>query len=233
METPCRCSTTLGGSTFTRQPISTCRPTETLAYISQYPPSHLVWVDREGSEERLDAKPGSYANPQLSPDGRRLVVSIAEESRDLWIYELSAGTADRLAHESVAEEIPIWTPDGRHVIYARGELSLDIYRKPADGSGEAILVRSSDYDLYAEDVSPDGRWLIFREDDPDTDQDLWVVSIEGQDEPTQFVHTAANESTARFSPDGRSVAYTSDDSGRVEIYVREFPGAGKTTARIR
>jgi serine/threonine-protein kinase len=204
----------------------------TLAYISQsilYPPSHLVWVNRDGSEQRSDASPASYANPRFSPDGHRVALSLSEESRDLWVYELSTGRLDRLTHEPIAEEAPIWTADGRDLIYSAENINLDLYRKPSDGSGDATLLHSSAYDLIPESVSPDGKWLIFSETPPDTETDLWLLSLEGESEPTTFLRTRFNENTAAFSPDGRWVAYTSHDSGRREIYVREFPGAGKKT----
>jgi serine/threonine-protein kinase len=204
----------------------------TLAYISQPtldPPSHLVWVDRDGSEHRLDASPASYANPRLSPDGRRVALSLSEESRDLWVFELSTGRLDRLTHQPTAEEAPIWTADGKEIIYSAENINMDLYRKPADGSGDATLLHSSPYDLYPEAVSPDGKWLIFREDALDTKGDRWLLSLDGESEPSPFLRTPFGEIMAALSPDGRWLAYTTEDSGRPEIYVREFPGAGKKT----
>jgi len=202
----------------------------TLAYISQsilHPPRSLVWVTPDGTEQAVDLEPRTLANPRLSPDGRRLAVSmlVANET-DLWVYELSRGIPSRLTFESGLQEHPIWTADGQRLIYSREDVQFDLYWRPADGTGPEELLYSSEYDLFAESVSPDGTVLAFSEGHPETLGDIWVLPLDGDGKPTPFLRTPFAEGAARFSPDGRWLAYESNESGRLEVYVQAFPGPG-------
>jgi serine/threonine-protein kinase len=198
----------------------------TLAYIphsTQYPPKDLVWVDRGGSEERLEVESRPFVSPTLSPDGRRIAVSIMADDTEVWIYELSRGISTPLTHQPTSDEKPIWTHDGRRVIYSRENIQFDIYWIAADGRGQEELLHSSDYDLFPLDVSPDGKWLFFQEDH--ASEDLWLLPLDGEGEATPFLRTPFDERSASFSPDGHWVAYDSDESGQPEVYIQEFPGA--------
>src|SRR5262249_46977553 len=141
-----------------------------------------------------------------------------------WLYDLARGTLTRLT-ESGGE--PIWTPDGRYVTFGSVESGVfSLYRIPADGSGAAERLTTSGTPKRLGAWSPDGQMLALSEVDPTTGYDIWVLGFQGDRKPRPFLQTPANESGPIFSPDGRWLAYLSDESGRQEIYVRPFPGPG-------
>jgi serine/threonine-protein kinase len=185
----------------------------------------LLWVDRKGASRPLLAPARAYGTPRLSPDGRRLAVGIYG-APGLWLYDLARGALTRLT-ESTLSPHPIWTPDGERVTFASLESGvINLYRMPVDGSSGAERLTTSENGQWPGSWSPDGRMLAFTEADPTTGYDLWVLKLEGDRKPRPFLQTPSNESGPIFSPDGRWLAYVSDESGRQEIYVRPFPGPG-------
>ncbi len=194
----------------------------------------LLWVDRKGAAQPLPAPPRGYRAPRLSPDGQRLAVGIEGTNSGVWLYELARGTLTRLT-ASGPIPFPIWTPDGKHVTFvsALGG-ALNLYWMPADGSGAAERLTTSEDAQWESSWSPNGQVLAFSESDPTTGLDIWVLSLEGDPstplgagrKPQPFLQTPSNEGGGMFSPDGRWLAYVSDESGRNEIYVRPFPGPG-------
>ncbi len=184
---------------------------------------NLVWVDREGEVEPLAAPPRRYDDPRLSPDGQRLVTQISETNSDVWIYDIPRKTLTRLTFEG-NNDTPVWTPDGKRVTFdsdrAGGPGTL--FWKPADGSGTADqLTTTSRTNQFATSWTPDGKFLAFREGD-----DVWVLPLADQTEAKPFLQTSFQEGAGMFSPDGRWLAYVSDESGRFEIYVQPYPGPG-------
>ena len=156
-------------------------------------------------------------------------------SSDLWVHDLARGTRIRLTSQD-ANIYTVWTADGRRVIFSlfkSGAPSFDLYSIAADGSGkpEPLLVR--DFDQLPTSSSRDGRSVAFEEDNPKTGQDIHVVSLSGDHASVPFLATSANEREATFSPDGRFVAYSSNESGRFEVYVQRFPGGGGKSAISR
>ena len=124
-------------------------------------------------------------------------------------------------------QYPLWTPDSNRVTY--GQLMGDFHAlvwKPADMSGSAEKLLTSEHLLEPNSWSPDGKILAFTEHHPSTGADIWVLPMEGKREPQLFLKTSFNENDAKFSPDGRWLAYCSNESGRNEVYVRPFPGPG-------
>jgi serine/threonine-protein kinase len=188
--------------------------------------STLVWVDRRGVAEPLPARPGVYGAIRLSPDGRRVAMTVAQSnSVDIWVYDITRDTLTRLTSDG-NNFFPGWTPDGKKVrfeSYTSGERNL--FWKPADGSGPEEPVIPGEQ-LARGEISPDGRVFVYLGDTPTTKRDLWVVPLEGERKPRLFLQTPFNETGARWSPDGRWLAYVSDQSGRVEVYIRPFPGPG-------
>ena len=183
----------------------------------------MVWVDRNGREESLPALSRVDSNVRLSPDGRRAALTL---ENDIWIYDLSRGTESRLTFEDINTG-PQWTPDGKRIAFRRGRGSSEsnIYWKLADGTGPEERLTTSQNPQLAASFTPDGKTLMYSEIDPKTKYDLWVLPLEGQRKPQVYLQTPFNEGTGRISPDGRWVAYLSDESGRYEIYVRPFPNA--------
>jgi serine/threonine-protein kinase len=185
------------------------------------PPRLLVWVDRAGREEPVMPERGIYSGPALSPDGRRIALTIYRETDDVWIYELRRGLLTRLTRQDASAFGPRWTRDGRRVIYHVEQPQFDLFWRVTDGSTAEQVLHSTASDKRATSISPDGTVLAFSESDPDSD--IWLLPLDGGSEPTAFLSTPYNEGEAAFSPDGRWIAYSSDESGRSEIYVQAYP----------
>jgi serine/threonine-protein kinase len=186
----------------------------------------LFWVDRQGVGRPLPAPPRGYSSPRLSPDGQRLAVAIHGTNPGLWLYELARGTLTRLGSSPIVL-LPTWTADGKRVTFGSAPNGpLNIYWMPADGSGPAEGLATSEHMQFPNSWSPDGHVLAFSEVDRTTGWHIWMLSPEGERKPRLFSQTPANEGGAMFSPDGRWLAYESDESGRHEIYVRPVPGPG-------
>jgi serine/threonine-protein kinase len=203
-----------------------------LAYLRGGPVSaerKLVWVDREGNAKPLSEGPGAYVAPRLSPDGSKLAVTIQASNDDVWIYDLARDTLTRLTVEASEDGWSLaWTPKGDRLTFNSDRAGgMSLFWKPVDGSGLAEQLATSEYVQFPGSWSPDGNWLVFTEGHPITKNDLWVLPNEGERKPQPWLQTPSQELVARFSPDGRSVAYISDESGRYEVYVRPFPGPGE------
>jgi len=183
----------------------------------------MAWVDRKGTAQFLPAPPRAYSGPRLSPDGHLAAVTIGN---DVWVYDLARGTSTRLTYEG-RNAAPNWTPDGKRVFYSSTRTGANsIFWKLADGSGPEELLITSVFPRGGS-ITPDGRTLLFLDStDPKTGTDLWALPLEGERKPHIFLQTPFSEVAPRHSPDGRWVAYVSNESGRNEIYVRPFPGPG-------
>jgi eukaryotic-like serine/threonine-protein kinase len=202
--------------------------TGTLIYVpgsSQEAGLKLVWVDRKGMEQPVNAPPHNYVLPKVSPDGKRVAAGIEEADSQIWVYDLGRDTLTRLTFEGSANIDPVWTPDGKRIVFKGTGNRL--FWQPADGSTGAEALTSSE--LAANNVpgswTPDGQVLTFMEINPDTGYDVYTLPLK-DGKPQPFLHTPSLETAPRFSPDGRFIAYASDESGRIEIYVRPYPGPG-------
>jgi eukaryotic-like serine/threonine-protein kinase len=192
----------------------------------------LTWFGRDGQKVGTAGEPGSYANFSLSPDGRRIALDRTDQEtiqRDIWVMDVERGSPTRLTFNPADESSPRWSADGRRLFFNSNRDGIsNCYQKVVDGSAEETPVRKSDGTLRScNDVSPDGRVLLFHSRDAATGFDVWSASLSGGDGPTPFVKTPYHEGQARFSPDGTWVAYASEESGRQEIYVRRFTGSGE------
>jgi eukaryotic-like serine/threonine-protein kinase len=203
--------------------------TGSLVYVSggvQATQLRLVWVSRNGAEQPLAAPMRAYQFPQLSPDGRRVAVVIAEQETQDWLYDLSRETLTRFTFEGNANLDPVWTPDGKRIAFQSSkEGPFNIFWQLADGSGGLERLTTSEYTQVPMSWSPDGQLLAFIELNPTTQRDIWVLRM-GDRKAQPFLRTPFNESAPRFSPDGRWLAYVSNESGRYEIYVQPYPGPG-------
>ena len=189
----------------------------------------LVAVDRTGGERSLLDEPRAFLEPQLSPDGRQLVVTIEGTHQDLWLVDLPRRNLSRLTFDLNEEFSPRWTPDGRRLFHGFAEAGgePEIYVMAADGGGsrEPILAGGK-VARFPSSIAPDGRTLAYTEATTDANADIWVLPLNGDRKPIPFVETPFNEFGPEFSPDGRFLAYVSNESGRFEVYVRPFPGPG-------
>jgi eukaryotic-like serine/threonine-protein kinase len=192
--------------------------------------SQALWVDRSGrtvnSLERLD----NVGTLNLAPDDRRFSVgrtSPQNTNNDIWLSDVTSGNAVRFTFDPGNDMLGIWSPDGSRIVWASNRSgNFDLYEKEASRTGQdKLLLQSVDY-KFPTDWSRDGRYILYRQIDPKTKYDLWVLPLFGKREPFPFLRTEANETAGVFSPDGRWIAYSLDESGRYEVYVESFPERG-------
>jgi serine/threonine-protein kinase len=190
----------------------------------------LVWVDREGNEELLAAPPRPYSYVDLSPDGTHVAVLFTDpqnffDQGDIWILDLTREpvTQQRFTFDPQAFYNPMWTPDSQRVVFSSlREGTWSLSSKAANGTGPIESLHTSKNLLAASTWSADGRSLIFMEVSLEN-TDIWVLSLEGEPTARPLMAESYYERDPAISPDGRWIAYTSNESGRLEIYVRPFP----------
>ena len=185
----------------------------------------LVWVDHEGLEEAVPAPPAAYEAPRVSPDGRYVAVEVrAPDNTDVMVYDLQRETLTPLTFDPSFDGYPLWSPDGERVLFSsrRAGGVLNIYSKAADGTGSVERVTTSDTNQTPSSWSADGRFLVIA-DTSGGQTDLRSVSVSGGNRTDGLVETESFDFLGEVSPDGRWIAYTSNDSGQVEVYVRPFP----------
>ena len=192
--------------------------------------TQLVWLDRTGRElETLGPSADHYA-PRLSPDGTRLAegrVDPESTTSDIWLTDLTRNVSSRFTFDPADDVLPVWSPDGKRLFFASSRDGVqNLYQAASDRPGSEELLLRSDAWKVADDVSPDGRFLIYETSTPKTRIDLWILPLSGDRTPKPYVATPFGEFSAQFSPDGRWVAYMSNESGRDEVYVQPFPGPG-------
>jgi dipeptidyl aminopeptidase/acylaminoacyl peptidase len=192
-------------------------------------PSRLVWVDRTGIELKLVGTAPFHHAGRLSPDGRRFAAAIVDPKQgvsDVWIYDLERDSSERLTYRLLDEGAPVWGPDGKTIYYRNdsGPGPPDIYQWPlGDVEGKPLHLGPGVEE--PQDVSPDGKWLLFVDHRTSAAADINLFPLDPPGPPRPFVATPFNETSPRFSPDGQWVAYASDASGRPEVYVRPLEGS--------
>jgi serine/threonine protein kinase len=200
--------------------------TGTLAYVpgSATVQSRLVWVSRTGVEQLLLAPTHAYLDPRLSPDGRTIAVGTSEDGLQIALFDVGRETLSRFTFEG-NNRVPIWTPDGKHIVFwsdAMGE-PANLFWQRADGSGGREQLRKSNYLDAPFSFSADGELLSFVELKA-TGDEIWVLRM--SDRKAQPFLSASGPDAPEFSPDGRWLAYVSEESGRREVYVQPYPGPG-------
>jgi Tol biopolymer transport system component len=186
-----------------------------------------TWFDRGGRELGRVGPPGDFDEPTLSPDGKNVAFDRNDEqlTSAVWRLDLERGALSRLSFGAGSALSPVWSPDGSRVAYACAQLR-SLCLRPASGAGHEEVLLASDAAKAVEDWSPDGRFLLYEEVSRKTTTDLWLLPLAGDRKPSLYLQTPFDETHAKFSPDGRFVAYTSNESGRDEVYVQTFPAAG-------
>jgi Tol biopolymer transport system component len=201
---------------------------------TRYPQTSLTWYDRAGKPLATVGEPADYSNPALSPDQNRLAVGIRDpqtDTRDIWIFDLERGGKTRLTFEEGDNFNPAWSPDGSRIAYtSKRKGSRDIYVRNAGGAGEETLLLTSKVDKPVESWSADGRYLSFEYQAPGN-SDLHLLPMGAMPnapslQSIPFRATRYNESRSKFSPDGRLIAYRSNESGRFEVFVQSLAAEG-------
>jgi len=190
----------------------------------------LVWRDAAGRATGTLGDEAVYYDIALSPKGDQVAVTLAAAAGagDLWVYDTARAVRTRLTFESHDEWRPVWSPDGKTLIFASNrELRYDLYSLAVGGSQPEKLLYTSDHIKVPNSVSPDGRVLLFQEQYGDTGLDIMALPLSGEATAHPFIRAANDQGLASFSPDGRWVAYCSNESGRLEVYIAAFPGPGR------
>ncbi len=186
----------------------------------------LAWVNEDGDTSVALRMPRLYSDVMLSPDGRRAALHLWDEENDVWVADLVRGGLTRITFTPGEEETPVWSPDGRELAYAasRESAKRSLFVRPADGSAAAVEreVWSAAEHFHANDWSPDGSTLIVEIRRQATAADLVAIDVQ-TGTATELLGSAFNEFQARLSPDGRWLAYVSDESGRKDVYVQPYP----------
>jgi len=192
--------------------------------------SQLVWFNRQGKSLGAVGPQGFYNDPWLSPDEKQVVVRSSDpEGRigDLWLLQILAGIPLRLTFHPKDDGFPVWSPDGSQIIFSANRTGYyEFYQKPSSGAGDDELLLQTRTSKALTDWSLDGRYIVYWDTLPTTKLDLAVLPLFGNRSPQPFAQTEFNEKQGRLSPDGRWMAYASDETGRYEVYVQPFPAGG-------
>jgi len=185
----------------------------------------LVWIDRRGHEESIPAPARSYVSPRLSPDGTTIALDSRDQELDIWTFDLARKTLTRLTMDPAVDGYPVWTPDGRRIIFEsnRGGGVFNLYSQAADGTGVPEALTKSQNSVWPHSISPDGTRMVLHETGSKTGDDLDVLVMDGKSKPEPLIQTAFSEQHGEISPDGRWLAYDSNDSGQQQVHVRPFP----------
>ncbi|PYS09605.1 MAG: hypothetical protein DMG17_26625 [Acidobacteria bacterium] len=190
----------------------------------------LTWLDRSGKSLGAIGAPdrARLRDVELSPDGKRVASSrTVNGNMDVWLIDAARNVRTRFTFDAALDRGPVWAPDGNRVAFISDRKGVNnLYAKLSNGAGADELLLESDRGKVLNDWSSDGRFLLFNSADPQTGQDLWVLPISGDKKPFPFLKTPFDQLHGQFSPDGKWIAYESNESGRSEIYVQPFPGPG-------
>jgi len=188
----------------------------------------MTLYDAAGRQSATVGAPAVYQSPAISPDSERVAVFRQDGSAgDIWIFDLVRGTSSRFTFDAATDTAPIWSADGTRVVFSSNrDGAFDLYVKNAGGGGQEEVLFKSDHAKLADHWSHDGRFVVYRDEDPKTGWDVWVLPLDGDRKPRPLLQTPFREIQGRFSPDGRLLAYVSDETGRDEVYVQSFPQSG-------
>jgi len=202
----------------------------TLAYVqgqaaAAAAPRTLVWVDRKGRETPIEAPPRAYDMPRLSPDGTRVALQISDQDSDIWIWDLMRRTLTRLTFDPGVDNLPVWMPDSKFILFNSTRSGpRNLFRQAADGTGAVERLTTTENNQFPFSISPDGKRLVLGEvSSQGSAADVSMLALDGPPQSKPIVQTPFSEYGAQISPDGRWMAYQSNESGQFQIYVRPFP----------
>jgi Tol biopolymer transport system component len=184
----------------------------------------LAWIDRQGREESIAAPVRSYTAVKLSPDGTRLALDLRDQAQDVWTWDFKRARLERFTVGPGLNAFPIWTPDGRRIIFGGllGGLVQNLFVQPVDGIGAPTRLTTSTGSQSPSTISPDGTRVLFREVTAESGEDIGMLTL-SNGAVMPLLHTPYAERNPAISPDGRFVAFEWSESGRPQIYVAPFP----------
>ncbi len=190
----------------------------------------VLWVDRAGKTINTLKQFDDMRVARLAPNGKHFVATnydLPTNNFDLWLSDVTGGNTVRFTFDPGNESFPVWSPDASRIVWAasRGEY-YQLYEKAVNRTGQETSLLQSNFNKAPTDWSRDGRYIIYRQTGPKTQFDIWALPLFDKQNPFPLVQSAANESAGVLSPDGRWLAYHSDESGRYEVYAQSFPGGG-------
>jgi Tol biopolymer transport system component len=189
----------------------------------------LVWFDREGNSLGPVGPPGEYNDIVLSPDEKRVATQrTVSGNSDVWLLDLARGLLSRFTFDAATEDDPVWSPDGSTILFSSTRNGrFDLYRKVSSGAGnEELLFKSETEGKEGTDWSADGRFILFDQAASNGGTDIWILPLFGDGKPYPLLQSPFTEYQGHFAPDGKWFAYTSNESGRDEVYVQSFPPSG-------
>lgn len=189
-----------------------------------------LWFDRGGKQIGALGSASLYFTVWLSPDEKQAAVNRVDTktgAQDIWLFDLLRGIPSRFTTYPAGNSNPLWSPDGSSIVFSSNREGLnDLYQKTAGGTGNEEALLKSGEEKWPDDWSSDGQFIVYQSFNPKTKWDLWVLPMSGDRKPFPFLQTEFSEQQARFSPDVKWIAYTSDESGAAEVYVQAFPASG-------
>ncbi len=204
-----------------------------IAYSEGSAISQLTWFDHDGTNRGTLGAKGSYTDPRFSLDGKLLALTIPDPesgNRDIWILEVASGSLTRFTTNPANDWQPVWSPDGKYLAFASDRTPhSSIYRKAVNGNGEEelLVLGGSTGGAFTTDWSHDGRLLAYELDTLDAKEDMWLLPLFGDRKPQPFLTTRFTENFVKFSPDSKTAAYVSNESGVMEVYVAGIDKPGK------
>jgi serine/threonine-protein kinase len=198
----------------------------TLVYVSgsNYIPRRLVWVDRTGTRMPISAPLRGYIAARVSPDGTRAALDIRDQQSDIWIWDFARAALTRFTSDPAVDSNPVWMPDGRTLVYTSARTGVQVvFSQDADGVGPVTQLTDGPNPQVSRSVSADGSRLFFDEYGANRSEDLMALDVAAPRRIVPILQSPANERNGEISPSGRWIAYSSDESGRHEVYVRPYP----------
>ncbi len=188
----------------------------------------LVWFDRQGESLGPVGPPGEYNDIVLSPDEKRVATQrILNGNSDIWLLDLARGVPSRFTFDAVTDDDPVWSPDGNTIVFSSTRSGrFDLYRKVSSGAGNEEVISKSEADKEGTDWSGDGRFILFDQAGSNGGTDIWILPLAGDGKPSLLLQSPFSEHQGHFAPDSKWFAYTSNESGRDEVYVQSFPPSG-------
>ena len=190
----------------------------------------MIWLDGAGHESPALAEPGAYADVRLSPDERRIAFTLAAPTPDVWVTDLATGIRTRITSGPGVDRGPIWSPDGRRLYYQQEHGVFDVYARGADAGDSAVLVATSRFDKYPRAITPDGRALLAMEDS--LHERILLLPLATGGVPHELLPRPVDQESPAVSPDGRWLAYASNESGRWQLRVAPFDTAGHGSRQL-